>query len=62
MSLRLRIPTDLADRLRGRANRDGVASSVAMALVLLARSVDADLRGVAPPARRMAPPPADARP
>ena len=57
MSIRFRIPSELADRLRGRAHRENVPSSTTMALLLLARAVDADLRGAPPPARRMAPPP-----
>jgi len=43
MSIRLRLPDELADRLRRRATRGGVASSVAMALKILQDHVDADL-------------------
>jgi plasmid stability protein len=50
MSIRFRVPDELAEHLRMRASREGVASSVAMALKILQEQVNADL----PPGERPA--------
>lgn len=64
--LRLRIPADLSERLRGRAIRDAAAGAprncIAIALRIIAAHVDDDLDGTPPPRRVMAPPPANTEP
>lgn len=58
MSIRFRLPTELADRVAARAARDGLAaSSVTTALRIIDAHVDDDLGGRPAPRRTLTPHP-----